>query len=232
MRLLLSVLVLAAALPAATIYDVTNAGAPLPGNQGWTQILFGVSLTAPPPLLTVNSNAANSGQGGFSWTSSTLNAIPGFTLSWSQRTVSQANDGANGPDRSGFSVIVTDSTGAAGIEIGFWANSVWAQDTAFTRSATEQTSIDTTLLRRYDLAITGGGYALSIDNNLAFSGLLRNYNNAFYDVANFIFFGDNTTSARGIFEVGSIELNQVPEPSTLALLAAGLALLLLCARRR
>jgi hypothetical protein len=106
-------------------------------------------------------------------------------------------------DRAGFSLIVLSSD-LQGIELGFWTNRVWAQEGGpepdlFTQA--EGVSFAVTNPVTYTLAITSGGYTLAADLVPILSGPLRDYT-AFsgfpdvYETPNFIFLGDDTTSAR------------------------------------
>jgi Ca2+-binding RTX toxin-like protein len=142
-------------------------------------------------------------------------------------TANKNNDGKD--DRAGFSVIAISSDGKYGIELGFWKDRIWAQDdgttqknpslepdtalasnfrTLFTQA--EGVNFTTTNLENYDLSVLGDTYTLFANGNTILSGKLRDYS-AFpnglldvYEKPNFIFFGDNTPSARA-----NIGLNQV-----------------------
>jgi Ca2+-binding RTX toxin-like protein len=145
-------------------------------------------------------------------------------------TANKNNDGKD--DRAGFSVIAISSDGKFGIELGFWKDRIWAQDdgttqknpslepdaaptsnfrTLFTQA--EGVGFTTTSLVNYDLTVLGDTYTLFADSNAILSGKLRDYS-AFthpvlpvldvYEKPNFIFFGDNTPSARA-----NIDLNRV-----------------------
>ncbi|WP_081602983.1 DUF4347 domain-containing protein [Fortiea contorta] len=143
------------------------------------------------------------------------------------------NDGIQ--DRAGFSVIVVTSDNTKAIELGFWEDQIWAQNdgpntpigssrTLFTHSATETVLYDTKKqLTRYDLTIQGDTYSLFAAGGVApiLKGSLRNYT-AFdhtkagplgtplsydpYERANFVFLGDNTTSAQADINLQRVEL--------------------------
>jgi Ca2+-binding RTX toxin-like protein len=142
-------------------------------------------------------------------------------------TANKNNDGKD--DRAGFSVIAISSDGKYGIELGFWIDRIWAQDdgttqknpslepdtalasnfrTLFTQA--EGVNFNTNNLENYDLSVLGDTYTLFANGNVILSGKLRDYS-AFpngvldvYEKPNFIFFGDNTPSARA-----DIQLNRV-----------------------
>ncbi len=162
----------------------------------------------------------------------TLNSSAGFTVKFTVQIVSEEHSGSD--DRAGFSVIVLDSN-AEGVELGFWEDEIWAQTDSplHTHSTTEKTTttIDTTAaLTEYQLAFHGSTYSLSSGGSTLFGGALKDYSAAgfIYDVSNFMFFGDNTTSASGEVSISRIEL--IPEPATAVMLLVGFTATM--ARRR
>ena len=154
----------------------------------------------------------------------------GYTLRFFAQVFSENHSGSS--DRAGFSAIAL-SDDLWGIELGFWDDSIWAQDdepAAFIRD--ESTSFDTTnSVVRYDLAIQDTGYTLHADGAPLLSGLLRNYAayvpndlaHHAYHQPDFVFLGDNTSSASAELLLGDVVVLDaaVPEPVTLSLLAAG-----------
>ncbi|MBW4477453.1 MAG: hypothetical protein KME54_11365 [Tolypothrix brevis GSE-NOS-MK-07-07A] len=142
-------------------------------------------------------------------------------------TANKNNDGKD--DRAGFSVIAISSDRKYGIELGFWKDRIWAQDDGTTQknpslepdaapasnfrtffTQAEGVGFTTTNLENYDLTVLGDTYTLFANGNAILSGKLRDYS-AFpnglldvYEKPNFIFFGDNTPSARA-----NIDLNRV-----------------------
>lgn len=154
----------------------------------------------------------------------------GYTLRFFAQVVSEDHSGSS--DRAGFSALAL-SDDLWGIELGFWGDSIWAQDdepAAFVRD--ESTSFDTTSnVVQYDLAIHNTGYTLHADGVPLLSGLLRNYAayvpndlaHHAYHQPDFVFLGDNTSSASAELLLGDVVVLDaaVPEPATLSLLAAG-----------
>jgi len=135
--------------------------------------------------------------------------------------------------RAGYSVLLLGSD-AKGIEIGFWTDQVWAQNVGFTQG--ESRTIDTTITRDYRLQIVNDTYQLLNGNQTLLSGSVRDYGSPAvpYDLPNYVFLGDNTTSARADVIQGTItlqsNLSSVPEPTSLLLLGAiGIGW---CARKR
>jgi hypothetical protein len=171
----------------------------------------------------------------------TLNRATGFTLSFVLQMNSQVNDGANGPNRAGFSVTLLGSD-RQGIEIGFRTTDIFSQSGAgFTVGEINNSAGIATLLAsltRYDLTILGDTYTLSSGGNTLLTGAVRDYTTAAgfasdgYRAANFLAFGDNTTSARASFTLQEVSLTAVPEPGGLALGGFGLAAAFAFRRRR
>lgn len=190
------------------VLDSTTIAAP---NENDGQVGFANSL---PPLILPGT---------------ALERAAGFALNFDLR-VDFESHASN--DRAGFSVIVVSSD-LRGIELGFWADEVWAQNWApgdeFTHG--EGAAFDTTAaLTTYSLGILDNSYTLSVAGSPLLSGVLRDYSAAGvpYEVANFVFFGDDTTRARAIVTLGGIAF--VPLPASLVLLLPALAGLL--TRRR
>ncbi len=154
----------------------------------------------------------------------------GYTLRLMLQLISEFHAS---PDRAGFSVILLSSD-MMGIEIGFWPDTVWAQNAAFTHG--EEVAYLTDAVVTYDLAVQGSAYTLYADGSQILSGALRDYSghsNPVYSETNFIFFGDNTTSAQGetaIFRAETFE-QAIPEPATLTLLLAASTAALIRRRR-
>ena len=181
---------------------------------------------------------ASSGKAGYGMLSATaLDSASGFHLDFSFRVASETH--ANN-DRSGFSVIVLDTT-ARGVELSFWTDQVWAKNagaTPFTHG--ESAALDTQgMERNYRLSFLGGSYALAAGGAPTLSGALRDYGsvatfpaNIVYSQTSFVFFGDNTDSAAARVELSRIALAPVPEPAEWALLLAGLGCVALARRQR
>lgn len=120
-----------------------------------------------------------------------------FTLQLENETHANSN-------RSGFNVIVLDKD-ARGIELAFWQNEIWAQndDTAgglFTHGEGVAFAT-TTAVVDYQIVLNADTYTLNANAVPILSGPLRDYSRfeGFidpYETPNFVFFGDNTTSAK------------------------------------
>lgn len=186
------------------VLDSTTIAAP---NENAGQVGFANSL---PPLILPPA---------------TLDRMTGFAVNFDLR-VDFESHASN--DRAGFSVIVV-SNDLRGIELGFWTDEVWAQNWApgdeFTHG--EGAAFDTTAaLATYSLGILDNSYTLSVAGSPLLSGVLRDYSaeGVPYEVANFVFFGDNTSRARAVVTLGKIAV--VPLPASVVLLLPALGGLL------
>jgi hypothetical protein len=161
----------------------------------------------------------------------------GYTLRFFAKVVSETH----GTNRAGFSVIAL-SDDSQGIELGFWTGSIWAQDDTPTAFVQAELAAFTTTAKvvKYDLAIKGAGYTLYGDDVFVLSGSLRDYSAVVpndltyhaYHQPDFVFLGDNTSSAAAEILLGNVEILDaaVPEPASAMILLLGLATTL--ARRK
>ena len=106
-------------------------------------------------------------------------------------------------DRAGFSVIVLDKD-AKGIELSFWEDEVWAKSDDTTGGLFkhgEGIAFATSALTEYQVTFVGDTYTLTANAKPLLTGPLRDYSSfdGFpdpYETPNFLFLGDNTTSAQ------------------------------------
>jgi hypothetical protein len=156
----------------------------------------------------------------------TLDRAAGFTLEFELQLNSESHANNN---RAGFSVILLDSD-HLGIEIAFWEDRVWAQNAGFTQG---EGAPFATVRREvfYQLGISGNSYGLFANGQSLLQGVLRDYSGAGptnpYAVQNFVFLGDDTSSAGADVDLGQVTLRTgfypqatVAAPSSLALLMA------------
>lgn len=124
-------------------------------------------------------------------------------------------------DRAGFSVILLDAE-RRGIELGFWTNQVFAQadQPLFTRA--ESTSyLFAAEPVEIVLSLHATHYRLYANGTPLLTGPVRDYT-AFtgfpdvYETPNFIFLGDDTTSAAAEVELAAVVLVQPPRLSLAA----------------
>lgn len=146
-----------------------------------------------------------------------LDRNAGYDLSFTVKINSQFNDGTNGPYRAGFSIIVLSSD-KQGIEIGFRTTDIFSQVNSSFNSispAEQITGVSSLLssLTTYNLNVSGNNYTLTNGATTLLSGLLRDYTAAtgvgsdVYRTPNFVFLGDDTTSARAKIDLKSITLS-------------------------
>ena len=243
---LTSLLSLATPAVALDLYD--GSLNTTPNAQGW--LAYGSGdfqnyATTSGGQTQLNTSSANTLQAGFSnhtvfgmivnGAFPTLDRTSGFVLSFRVKLTSETHDS---PHRAGFSVIAIGSD-KKGIELGFWTDEVFAQDDApslFIKG--ESALLNTTAAYvDYDLLVGATTYELKANGASLLIGDVRDYA-AFvppfpapdpYETANYIFLGDNTTSARGDASIARVSV-AVPEPA----LTGSIAVygLLLLARRR
>jgi len=187
----------------------------LPAQQGWGYAAFpgqaAQGLDADAVRLDTWSTPVE--QAGYGRTAPVpLDRNAGFTLLVTLR-VSQESHGT--PDRAGFSIIVLGQD-RRGIELGFWTNAVFAQADLplFTRA--EEAACDTASgFVDYALTIGRDRYQLRTNGQALLEGPVRDYT-AFsglidpYETPNFLFLGDDTTSARAVAFIRRVVL--VPAP--------------------
>lgn len=199
---------------AQTLYDA-GLGT-LPEVQGWAYGAFGSGITknvaGDSVLLDTSAQAGN--QAGWSRLAiPPLDRSQGFTLLFTVQLNAEAHINTN---RAGFSVIVLGSD-TNGIELAFWANTIFAQEgppRLFVHA--EDVAIATTGgFVDYALTMAGSNYVLRANGEPILSGPVRDYSSFSglinpYRQPNFLFFGDNTTSAGGSVNVSRFVLVRPP----------------------
>lgn len=241
-------LLLILAIPRLAPADVTLFDGTLgtnPNAQNWlylTNPLFGASATqtASPTGTTLDSTFVQSEQAGyFAHLSNfshpllpTLDRTNGYSVSFDVGVLSESH-ASN--DRAGFSVIVL-SADLVGIELGFWADRIWAQSDSPLFTHAEEVLTDTSALSRYTLSVVGSSYMLSRDGQSLLSGGLRNYSTfgTPYTTPNFLFLGDDTSSASAKVKLARVGVSvaSVPEPGTWRLFACGIGSVVAMTRLR
>ncbi len=211
-----------------------------PASQGWLSSLpAGAVQTVGGGAVTLDTTSANSVKSGYSLMGGMLPIVldssgNGFRVSFDTQV--QAESHANN-NRAGFSVIVLDSQ-HRGVEIGFWSDAFWTQSATFLHA--ETAAFDTGAgLTHYELTLANGGYSLTASRSgsagATLTGALRDYSPSVflpYGIANFVFLGDDTTSAAGRFSLARVELATLPEPAVPLLLAVAVLALALRRTRR
>lgn len=172
-------------------------------SAGYTTVGVTITFGLPPGYITGTKF------------SPTLDPAKGFALTFTSEILTETHATAA---RAGFSAILLDQN-ARGIEIAFWENEVWAQSDTFTHA--EGVAFDTTSPITYRLAISGTTYTLTADDTPILSGTTRTYptdslSRQVYGFPNFIFLGDNTSSAAASFRLYGVTLAQDTLGGTLA----------------
>lgn len=235
-----------------SLYDGTLGT--LPGAQGWlylTTPLIGAAATqtAAGGVTTLDTTPVTGEMAGYFGSLHpsipVLDRVAGYTVTIDLRVLSEVHVSN---DRAGFSIIAL-SQDLEGLELAFWEDEIWVQSgPAFLHA--EGVAFDTTnAMTQFALTILGTNYFLFADGTQILTGALRNYS-AFgppYTLANFLFFGDDTSSAAAEVEIATVGLRtgadvvlpnttvpptRASEPGALALFGLGLMGLGLAARRK
>ncbi|MEG5137206.1 MULTISPECIES: choice-of-anchor Y domain-containing protein [unclassified Microcoleus] len=206
-----------------------------PSSQNWLS-LTNLNPASPTVLASeifsgnganLNSTDANSIYAGYTVNPlnssfTTLDRNSGFSLSFDLQIISESRTNQN---RAGFSIVAVTSDRKA-IEIGFQqlsatSGNIFAQGDNITPNpggqtnglfvAAENVAYNTNLATNYTLKILGDNYFISDSNNVILTGPLRDYA-AFtgaidpYETPNFLFLGDDTTSAQANINLTRVSL--------------------------
>jgi Ca2+-binding RTX toxin-like protein len=133
----------------------------------------------------------------------------GYSISFNLQMLAESR--AN-PDRAGFSIIVTSNDATKAIELGFQRTSsttgkIFAQSPTFTTD--ENIAYNTNIATDYTLQVAGDAYKLFANGTELLADTLRDYSGFSgpidpYETPNFLFLGDDTTSAQGRFNLSQI----------------------------
>ncbi len=222
---------------AATVTLFDAAHNTTPDGQGWAYASFpATTQSIAGGSLNFSTTGATATQAGYARIDQALDTVAGFDLSLIQMTVSSETH--SNTDRAGFSLIAIGSNPAQSLELAFWDNEVWAY--SFTGGAFVHgtgLALTTTVAHDYTLRVRNNQWSLLVDGAAtSLGGALVDYTPAVllidpYEIPNFLFFGDDTSSASATITLKSVTLSAVPLPATAWLLAFGLLGLLQRARR-
>ncbi|MHC1766215.1 MAG: hypothetical protein AB9869_18265 [Verrucomicrobiia bacterium] len=168
----------------------------LPEAQGWTFGAVGMfSIEVTNDVVVLDTSAAASTQAGCSQVMAPgLDRAQGFSLLFTAQLDAETH---NSTHRAGFSVILL-ADDKQGIELGFWADTIFAQSDAPLFTHGEDASFPTTdSLTAYALTLLGTNYVLRANGVPLLSGPVRDYTEfgglvSPYRIPNFLFLGDNT----------------------------------------
>jgi len=231
-----------------TLYNGVSGVTPDDASWGWNYLSTGgaAGKTAGGGATTLDSTASDGISAGFSTVTSArstpfaLNSAAGYTVGFDlqvnleDHSNAGADKNADGlADRSGVSVIVQGSD-HKGVELAFWQDEIWTQQDAplFTHSPVTERAQGaglTSLMTHYNLTVLGSTYSLTNGSGtVLLTGNLHDYfGNGGpalpYASPNFLFIGDDTTSARGSVSIAKVGVSLgTPEPGAWALLGSGL----------
>lgn len=201
------------------LYDPASGGIPSESLLDFTDFPPGAALPTYSGGATVLDTTL-SGSGTYAgWVSGeritpdfpVLDRAEGIRLTFTLQVEAEIHSKAN---RAGLSVILLDQ-GAKGIELSFWEDEIWAQNDGATGGLFthgEGIALATTAgLKEYQLSIAGDTYTLTAGSQPLLSGPVRDYS-AFegfldpYETPNFLFLGDNTTSAQARARLGFVSI--------------------------
>lgn len=201
------------------LYDATSGHIPSTQLMNFIDFPPGVATPAYENAVTVLDTTTSGSETYAGWVSNAgstsgfplLDRVAGFHANFSVQVESEDHSNHN---RAGFSLIIL-SNDTTGIELAFWEDEIWVQNDEATGELFthgEAVSFDTTAgLISYQLTSINDTYTLTANGLTILSGPLRDYNKfeGFpdpYQTPNFLFIGDNTTSAQARIRLGSVSV--------------------------
>lgn len=212
------------------LYDAASGTIPSPPLMSFNDFPPGVAL----PTYSVDATVMDttiSGKDTYAGWIATGATTPGFpildrTAGFQVNFVTQVeNESHTNNNRAGFNVIIL-SEDAKGIELAFWQNEIWAQNDDTTGGLFkhgEGIAFGTTTgLTDYQVTIANDTYTLAANTETILTGTLRDYKNfdGFpdpYQTPNFLFFGDNTTSAQARLRLHFVSVTGTTPPTPTSL---------------
>jgi hypothetical protein len=190
------------------LYDAASGDIPSTSVMSFTDFPPGVALPTFSDGATIVDTTISGADTYAGWIAGEV-TTPGFPILDSTAgvhvnfTVQVDSEAHTNNDRAGFSIIILDKA-AKGIELSFWENKIWVKSDEATGGLFkhgEGIAFGTNALTEYQVTFTGDTYTLTANAQPLLTGPLRDYS-AFagfpdpYQTPNFLFLGDNTTSAR------------------------------------
>lgn len=200
------------------LYDAASGAIPAAGLLSFTDFPFGTVAPIYENQATVLDTTASGNETYAGWVSTAesipefplLDRIAGFQVNFS---IQVENESHANNQRSGFNVIILGND-ARGIELAFWTNEIWAQNDNVTGGLFthgEGAIFDTSSFTNYQITFSADTYTLSANGTPILNGPLRDYSSfeGFpdpYQTPNFLFLGDNTTSAQARIRLGHMSV--------------------------
>lgn len=191
------------------LYDATSGSLPGAPLMSFTDFPPGTALPTYVDGVTVmdTSTAGRDTYAGWVANGTSTPGFPlldrtaGFQVNFILQLESESHSNNN---RAGFSIIILGQD-VRGIELAFWPDQIWVQGDDLTGGLFrhgEGVAFTTTRdLTNYQVGITGDTYTLTANGEPILTGPVRDYSkfDGFpdpYETPNFIFLGDDTTSAQ------------------------------------
>jgi len=204
----------AGALPAAPLMNFTDfpAGVASPTYENGVTIMDTTTSGSSTYAGWISNGSATHGF-------PILDRTAGFQVDF---TVQVENESHTNNSRAGFSIIILGQD-VKGIELAFWENEIWAQNDENTGGLFkhgEGTTFATTAgLIHYQVIVVNDTYTLTANNKPILTGPLRDYSkfSGFpdpYETPNFLFLGDDTTSAQSRIRLGLVSVTGTERTTT------------------
>jgi hypothetical protein len=191
------------------LYDATSGSTPSAPVMNFTDFPPGTALPAYVDGLTVMDTTTAGRDTYAGWVANgtstpgfpLLDRAAGFQVNFTLQLESESHANNN---RAGFSLIILGQD-ARGIELAFWPDQIWVQGDDLTgglfRHGEGVAFATTRDLTNYQVSMSGDAYTLTANGETILTGPVRDYSkfDGFpdpYETPNFIFLGDDTTSAQ------------------------------------
>jgi len=201
------------------LYDAASGAIPTAPLMNFTDFPTGAASPAYANGVTIMDTTTSGSSTYAGWISNgttttefpILDRTAGFQVDF---TVQVENESHTNNNRAGFSIIIL-SDDNQGIELALWENEIWAQNDDTTGGLFkhgEGTSFATTAgLIHYQVIVVNDTYSLSANNKPILTGHVRDYSkfSGFpdpYETPNFLFLGDDTTSAQSRIRLGLVSV--------------------------